>query len=103
MTPLLAVAAGVLLAAALAFLVLWLVERARRTRIAETREESEWDRVDRELELAEQAGRFRIVGELADVSAQALGRLVSQAEGLRYAASADPAAASRSAARSPGS
>ena len=98
MTPLLAVAAGVLLAAALAFLVLWLVERARRTRIAETREESEWDRVDRELELAEQAGRFRIVGELADVSAQALGRLVSQAEGLRYAASADPAAASRSAA-----
>ena len=96
MTPLwIALAAAV--AAAAVFAVLWLLERTRRRRSQEAREEREWDRIDRELELAEQAGRFRIIGELGDVAVAAVSRLVSQAEGMRYAATADPAAASRSA------
>ena len=96
MTPLwIALAAAV--AAAAVFAVLWLLERTRRRRSQEAREEREWDRIDRELELAEQAGRFRIIGELGDVAVAAVSRLVSQAEGMRYAAGSDPAAASRSA------
>ncbi|MGO4535351.1 sensor histidine kinase [Leifsonia sp. 2MCAF36] len=89
-------AAAVALVAALVFLGLWLAERARRIRLRDTRQESEWDRIDRELDLAEQAGRFRIIGDLGDVAIQSVSRLVSQAEGVRYAADADPAAAVRS-------
>ncbi|GAA4148423.1 sensor histidine kinase [Leifsonia shinshuensis] len=98
MTPLSTVFAAAALAAALVFLVLWLLERGRRRRAQNAREEREWDRIDRELELAEQAGRFRIIGELGDVAVAAVSRVVSQAEGMRYAAGADPEAASRSAA-----
>jgi signal transduction histidine kinase len=83
--------------AAVVFLVLWLAERARRARLRDSRQESEWDRIDRELDLAEQAGRFRIIGDLGDVAIQSVSRLVSQAEGVRYAAGADPASAVRSA------
>ena len=96
MTPLALTLIGAIGAVAAVLLVLWLVEGFRRRRIAGTREESEWDRIDRELELAEQTGRFRIAGELGDVAVEALVRLVSQAEGVRYAASTDPAAAARS-------
>ncbi|WP_158864114.1 sensor histidine kinase [Leifsonia sp. AG29] len=78
--------------AALALLVLWLAERARRVRLARSREETEWDRLDRELELAEQAGRFRIVADLGDVAVQAVSRLVSQAESIRYTAADSPTA-----------
>ncbi|MFP3465294.1 sensor histidine kinase [Leifsonia sp. SIMBA_070] len=88
--------AVVALVAAVVFLVLWLAERRRRVRLRDTRQESEWDRIDRELDLAEQAGRFRIVGDLGDVAIQSVSRLVTQAEGVRYAAEADPAAAVRS-------
>ena len=98
MTPLAVTFAAAALAAAVVFLVLWLLERSRRRRAQNAREEREWDRIDRELELAEQAGRFRIIGELGDVAVAAVSRLVSQAEGMRYAAGADPEAASRSAA-----
>lgn len=90
-------AAVVALVAALLFLVLWLAERRRRVRLRDARQEAEWDRIDRELDLAEQAGRFRIVGDLGDVAIQSVTRLVAQAEGIRYAAEADPAAAARSA------
>lgn len=96
MTTALAIAGAVLLLAALVFLFLWLRERSARRRLAGRREEAEWDRVDRELELAEQAGRFRIAGELGDVAIQSVSRLVSQAEGVRYAAATDPEAAARS-------
>lgn len=82
---------------ALVFLALWLWERRRRLRLRDTRQESEWDRIDRELDLAEQAGRFRIIGDLGDVAIQSVSRLVTQAEGVRYAGEADPAAAVRSA------
>jgi signal transduction histidine kinase len=98
MTPLTTILAAAFLAAAVVFAVLWLLERTRRRRAQNAREEREWDRIDRELELAEQSGRFRIIGELGDVAVAAVSRLVSQAEGLRYAAGADPEAASRSAA-----
>lgn len=90
-------AAAALGIAALVFLGLWLGERIRRIRLRDTRQESEWDRIDRELDLAEQAGRFRIIGDLGDVAIQSVSRLVTQAEGIRYAAAADPAAAVRSA------
>lgn len=96
MQPLALVAGVVLLVAALVFLTLWLVERRRLRRLRDSREESEWDRIDRELELAEQAGRFRIAAELGDVAVQTVTRLVGQAEGIRYAASTDADAAARS-------
>lgn len=98
MTPLATTLTAALLAAAVVFAVLWLLERTRRRRVQNAREEREWDRIDRELELAEQSGRFRIIGELGDVAVAAVSRLVNQAEGMRYAAGADPEAASRSAA-----
>ncbi|MGH1548702.1 sensor histidine kinase [Leifsonia poae] len=91
-----AVIAAIAVVAALILLVLWLRERSLRRRLRDTRQESEWDRIDRELDLAEQAGRFRIIGDLGDVAIQSVSRLVSQAEGVRYAADADPAAAVRS-------
>lgn len=96
MTPLALIIGAVLLVAALALLTLWLFENRRYRRLRDSREESEWDRIDRELELAEQAGRFRIAGELGDVAVQTVTRLIAQAEGIRYAASTDPAAAARS-------
>ncbi|SEA82819.1 sensor histidine kinase [Leifsonia sp. 21MFCrub1.1] len=96
MDPML-LAAVVLGIGALVFLGLWLWERRRRMRLRDTRQESEWDRIDRELDLAEQAGRFRIIGDLGDVAIQSVSRLVTQAEGVRYSAAADPAAAVRSA------
>ncbi|ODA89471.1 hypothetical protein ATY41_05090 [Leifsonia xyli subsp. xyli] len=89
--------AAALGAGAVVFLALWLAERVRRRRLAATREESEWDRIDRELDLAEQNGRFRIAGELADVAVAAISRIASQAEGLRYAAGSDPEATALSA------
>ncbi|AGW41456.1 two-component system sensor protein [Leifsonia xyli subsp. cynodontis DSM 46306] len=96
MTPPMTALVAALGAATIVFLALWLAERVRR-RLAATREESEWDRIDRELDLAEQDGRFRIAGELADVAVAAVSRLASQAEGLRYAAGSDPEATSLSA------
>lgn len=92
-----ALVAAALGLAVLVFVGLWLWERTRRIRLRDTRQESEWDRIDRELDLAEQAGRFRIVGDLGDVAIQSVSRLVAQAEAVRYAAEADPAAAVRSA------
>ncbi|GIT79075.1 hypothetical protein LLS1_07440 [Leifsonia sp. LS1] len=95
MTPLALTVGAVLLAAAAAFLALWLLELRRHRRLRGSREESEWDRIDRELELAEQAGRFRIAGELGDIAVQTVNRLVAHAEGIRYAATTDPEAAAR--------
>jgi signal transduction histidine kinase len=93
----LAIAGGVLLLAAVAMLVLWLLAKRALRRLRDSREESEWTRIDRELELAEHAGRFRIIRELQDVAVQAVARLVSEAQAVRYSATTDPAAAARSA------
>jgi signal transduction histidine kinase len=97
MTPLPFALAAAFFVAAVVFAALWLSERSRRRRVQATREEREWDRIDRELELAEQSGRFRIIGELAEVAVASVSRLVGQAEGMRYAAAGDPATAARSA------
>lgn len=87
----LAIAATALLIVAVLFLVLWL--RARSA--AFEREETEWTRIDRELDLAEQQGRLRIIRELQDVAVQSLSKLITQAEGARYAGESDPQAAVR--------
>ncbi|WP_223690458.1 sensor histidine kinase [Leifsonia poae] len=93
----LAIAGGALLILVVVLLLLWLRARRAFRRLDATRTESEWNRIDRELELAEQEGRFRIIRELQDVAVQAVTRLVAQAEGIRYAAASDPDAAARSA------
>jgi signal transduction histidine kinase len=91
-----AIVAVVALVAAVVFLVLWLRARSARRRHSDERSETEWTRIDRELELAEQAGRMRIIRELQDVAIESVTRLVRQAEGIRYAAESDPASATRS-------
>ncbi len=90
-----AIAATIAVAAAIVFLVLWLVSRSARRRLGDERSESDWTRIDRELELAEQAGRLRIIRELQDVAIQSVSRLVTQAEGIRYTAESDQDAAVR--------
>ena len=95
----LAIAAGVLGAAAIAFLVLWLVTRSRGRRNRLDRAAAERERIDRELELAEQASRLRIVRELHELAVHSVTTIISQADGARYAASNDPAVAARSAAQ----
>ncbi|MFF1878995.1 sensor histidine kinase [Leifsonia sp. NPDC058230] len=92
-----AIVGGVLLLVAVVLLVLWLRSRAALRRLRNAREESEWDRIDRELELAEHAGRFRIIRELQDVAVQAVSKLVAESQGIRYSAATDPEAAARSA------
>jgi signal transduction histidine kinase len=89
------VAVGGALAAAVVFLVLWLRARSSFRRRIDERSETEWTRIDRELELAEQAGRMRIIRELQDVAIESVARLVTQAEGIRYSAESDRAAAAR--------
>ena len=91
-----AIVATIALIGAVVFLALWLQARSSKRRQGDERSESEWTRIDRELELAEQAGRMRIIRELQDVAIQSVARLVKQAEGVRYAAESDPAAAARS-------
>ena len=82
--------------AAVVFLVLWLLARSSNRKRSDERSETEWTRIDRELELAEQAGRMRIIRELQDVAIESVSRLVTQAGGIRYAAESDPASAIRS-------
>ena len=94
----LAIAAAALLIAAIVFLTLWLRARRAHRLLRQDRGEAEWDRLDRELELAEQAARFRIVRELGDVAVAAVSRLASGAEGIGYAVRTDVDAAARSAA-----
>lgn len=97
LAPTLTIVSGVLLVAVLILLVLWLWTWRAFRRLNAARTESEWNRIDRELELAEQEGRFRIIRELQDVAVQSVSRLASQAEGLRFSAGTDPAAAARTA------
>ena len=79
-------------------LVAWL--RARRVaRLTDfDRAAAERQRIDLELGLAEQTGRLRIIRELHEVSVHSLSVIISQADGARYAATADPSAAARAAA-----
>ena len=86
-----------LLALVIVLLVAWLRARRRAARSTFDRTAAERQRIELELSLAEQAGRLRIIRELHEVSVHALSVIISQADGARYAATADPAAASRSA------
>ncbi len=86
-----------LLVLGLVLLVAWLRARGRARRTAFDRAAAERQRIDLELGLAEQTGRLRIIRELHEVSVHALSVIVSQADGARYAATADPSAAARAA------
>ena len=92
------VAAGVLLVLVVVLLVAWLRARGRARGTAFDRTAAERQRIELELALAEQTGRLRIIRELHEVSVHALSVIISQADGARYAATADPSAAGRAAA-----
>jgi len=81
----------------LVLLAAWLRARARARRTTFDRAAAERQRIDLELGLAEQTGRLRIIRELHEVSVHALSVIISQADGARYAASADASAAARAA------
>lgn len=89
---------AVMVTLVIVLLVAWIRARRRAARSTFDRTAAERQRIDLELSLAEQAGRLRIIRELHEVSVHALSVIISQADGARYAATADPAAASRSAA-----
>jgi signal transduction histidine kinase len=90
-----AIAAGIAVIAAIVFLILWLVGRRAARRLDVERSDLEWTRIDRELALAEQAARLRIIRELQDVAIQSVTGLITRAEGAQYAGGTDPEAALR--------
>lgn len=91
------VAAVALTLIAVVLLVAWLRARGRARRTAFDRTAADRHRIELELALAEQTGRLRIIRELHEVSVHALSVIISQADGARYAATADPSAAARAA------
>lgn len=93
----LAIAAAALLVVVVVLVVAWLRARGRARRTAFDRTGAERQRIELELALAEQTGRLRIIRELHEVSVHALSVIISQADGARYAATADPSAAARAA------
>ena len=93
----LAATTAALLVFVVILLVAWLRARGRARRTAFDRAAAERHRIDLELAAAEQNGRLRIIRELHEVAAHALSVIISQADGARYAATADPSAAARSA------
>lgn len=96
-TAILIAGCAVLLAAALALLVLWQLSARARRRESRLRLAAERERIGLRLALAEQAGRMRIVRELHEIAAHSMSVIVGQADGARYLAGSDPAAAGRSA------
>lgn len=94
----LAVSASAMLVISLAVLVSALRARRQARRVGLDSVAAERRRIELELDLAEQTGRLRIIRELQEVSVQQLSAIISQAEGAGFAATADPAAAARSAA-----
>ncbi len=78
-------------------LILW--RRARRAeRVASAqRVELERDRIDLELSLGEQTSRLRIIRELHELAVHSVSVIIAQADGARYAATADPDVATRTA------
>lgn len=94
----LAASVALLLVLVIVLLVAWLRARSRARRTAFDRAAAERQRIDLELGLAEQTGRLRIIRELHEVSVPALTSIINDADGARYAATADPTAAVRAAA-----
>lgn len=87
---LLAVAAAVLL-------LLWLRARRNYRRLEFDRSLASQTVSGLELSVSEQGGRLRIIRELHDVTLHQLSTIIAQADGARYAAVNDPAAAARAA------
>lgn len=79
----------------LALLVLWLRARKENAREIAVRVDAERAAIELELSLREQLGRLRIVGEIHDVAVNSVSAIISQADGAKYAAAAEPAAAVR--------
>jgi signal transduction histidine kinase len=79
------------------FLVLWLTTSRSRRRQQAARIIAERDRLETELSLQEGLGRLRIVRELNEVAVHTVSVIISQADGARYAATADPDVAVRAA------
>jgi signal transduction histidine kinase len=94
----LAATTAVLLVASLTFLALWLRARRGARLAARARSVAERERIDLELTLAEQGSRLRMIRELHEIAVHSVSVIISQADGARYAATQDPAAAGRSAA-----
>lgn len=90
--------AGVLLVLVV-MAVLWLSGLASRRRLRSELAAAERDTIDLELALAEQGARLRMLGELHAVALQSVSEIVSLADGARYTADSEPAAAGRAAVR----
>jgi signal transduction histidine kinase len=88
---------GVLAVLAMLFLVLWVLAQVRARRVRLARSEADRERIELEVALAEQHGRLSIIRELQDVAVLSLARLITRAEGARYAAESDPTTAVRAA------
>lgn len=93
----LAIAAAVLLLVALVLLVAWRRSRSAAKRADAERAEAERDRLDFELTIAEQGSRLTIIRELHELAVHSVSVIISQADGARYAAAADPEVAARTA------
>lgn len=98
LTVALAIVAAVLFVLTVLFLVLWLLSGRRRRNLTSDRLDAEDELTDLEITLQEQLSRLRIVRELHEVAVHSVSVIISQADGARYAAAADPSAAARSAA-----
>ncbi|GAA2726185.1 sensor histidine kinase [Cellulomonas aerilata] len=93
--------AGVTVFTGMAALVVWasgLVKRSRRETLLVWQDRAERLRVERDqqAQIATAAERARIAREMHDIVAHSLSVVIAQADGGRYAAQADPAAAARS-------
>lgn len=86
----------VFIAAALAFLLLWLITAGSHRRSRRDQRAAERARRESELLLREQDGRLRIVRELNDLAVHSVSTIISQADGAAYAGRTDPDAAVRS-------
>ncbi|HYQ76481.1 sensor histidine kinase [Cellulomonas sp.] len=91
---------GLWLFASVTALAVWafgLVRRSRRVTIAALRDRAERLEVERDQQarIATAAERTRIAREMHDIVAHSLSVVVAQADGGRYAAAADPEAATR--------
>lgn len=93
----LGIASVVLLIVAIVLLVFVLLARRTERAASADRVGRERDRIDLELSLAEQTSRLRIIRELHELAVHSVSVIISQADGARYAATADPEVATRSA------
>jgi signal transduction histidine kinase len=94
----LAAASAVLALLVIVLVLLWQRSRRAARRAVRERAAAERERLELELQLAEQGSRLTMVRELHEIAVHSVSVIATQAEGARYAASQDPSAAARSAA-----